>query len=83
MAGPNGDGLRHISDNPTGAGDIPVVRTDQVDNVYRPGGREFKPGPQGEAMDNVGRPGGQEGGAAPAGDAPMFGRPGGQESVRQ
>lgn len=84
MAGPNGDGLRHVGDNPTGAGDVPVVRTGQVDNLYRPGGREHKPAGAGESPDvpEMSRPGGQEGGAVGAGAEEMFPRPGGQEGWR-
>lgn len=81
MAGAAGDSLRHISDNPTGAGDIPVVSTDQVENNTRPGGREHLAAGRGDAGLDIPRPGGQEGGAVGAGDPIPFARPGGQEKV--
>jgi hypothetical protein len=77
---PASDDLRSVSDNPTGAGDIPVVSTAQVENVVRPGGREQHPGGVGESSDERVRPGGQEGGAASSKDGgSMFVRPGGSE----
>lgn len=79
------DSLRHVSDNPTGAGDIPVVSLAQWENVARPGGRNKHPGGAGESPvfpTGSARPGGQEGGAKSAGSVEKFARPGGPEGVR-
>lgn len=70
----------------TGTTDIPVVRTDQVENLPRPGGREQYPSGSAESSDFPGsaRPGGQEGGMTGGGsDDNVFARPGGSEGWRQ
>lgn len=74
------DDLRHVGDNPTGAGDIPVVSLAQIEGLGQPGGRSPVTAGAGEG-DTLGdaRPGGQEGGAKSAGSVERFGRPGGSE----
>lgn len=84
MAGRDpGATLRSVADNPTGAGEIPVVSTEQVENVYRPGGNEHKPSGAPESPDVPGasRPGGPEGGAKGGTEEGLFPRPGGPEGV--
>lgn len=71
----------------TGTTDVPTVKTGQVENLPRPGGREHGPGGFAESPDVPGesaRPGGQEGGMAGKGsDDNMFARPGGAETWRK